>query len=190
MTMATTVQQPTKADDPSICDKRFASSPRSWRASWSENGPTWRACTTSGGAKHPVSHHRRPWIIGQRRNLCEVRLRSARRSASRSRGALAPHPLRIGPRLKHSLVLAISQSGESPDILAVVTDAKKQGSPTLAITNSPNSTLAKTADEVILLHAGESRASPATKTFTASIGGIALSPPRGLAAVTSTSTTF
>ena len=71
-------------------------------------------------------------------------------------------------------MLAISQSGESPDILAVVTDAKKQGSPTLAITNSPNSTLAKTADEVILLHAGEERSIAATKTFTASIGGIAL----------------
>jgi glucosamine--fructose-6-phosphate aminotransferase (isomerizing) len=78
------------------------------------------------------------------------------------------------PRLSHSLVLAISQSGESPDILAVVSDAKKQGSPTLAITNSPSSTLAKTADEVILLHAGEERSIAATKTFTASIGAIAL----------------
>lgn|SRR5450432_2012901 len=78
------------------------------------------------------------------------------------------------PKLSHTLVLAISQSGESPDILAVVTDAKKQGSPTLAITNSPDSTLAKTADDVILLHAGEERSIAATKTFTASIGGIAL----------------
>jgi glucosamine--fructose-6-phosphate aminotransferase (isomerizing) len=79
-----------------------------------------------------------------------------------------------GPKLKGSLVLAISQSGESPDILAVVNDAKEQGSPTLAITNSPSSTLAKTADEVILLHAGPEESIAATKTFTASIGAIAL----------------
>jgi glucosamine--fructose-6-phosphate aminotransferase (isomerizing) len=78
------------------------------------------------------------------------------------------------PKLAHSIVLAISQAGESPDILAVVESAKKQRVPTVAITNSPNSTLAKTADDVILLHAGEERSVAATKTFTASIGAFAL----------------
>jgi glucosamine--fructose-6-phosphate aminotransferase (isomerizing) len=78
------------------------------------------------------------------------------------------------PRLANSLVLAVSQAGESPDILAVVESAKKQGAPTVAITNSPNSTLAKTADDVILLHAGEERSIAATKTFTASLGAFAL----------------
>ncbi|HKQ69299.1 MAG TPA: SIS domain-containing protein [Polyangiaceae bacterium] len=78
------------------------------------------------------------------------------------------------PRLRHSIVLAISQSGESPDILAVVADAKKQGAPTLAITNSPNSTLAASADDVLLLHAGLEESVAATKTFTTSIGALAL----------------
>jgi len=78
------------------------------------------------------------------------------------------------PRLTHSILLAISQAGESPDILAVVDSAKKQGVPSVAITNSPNSTLAKTADDVILLHAGEERSIAATKTFTASLGAFAL----------------
>jgi len=78
------------------------------------------------------------------------------------------------PKLAHSVVLAISQSGESPDILAVVASAKKQGVPTVAITNSPNSTLAGAADDVILLHAGEEKSIAATKTFTASIGAFAL----------------
>jgi len=78
------------------------------------------------------------------------------------------------PRVTSSLVLAISQAGESPDILAVVESAKKQGAPTVAITNSPDSTLAKTADDVILLHAGQERSIAATKTFTASLGAFAL----------------
>jgi glucosamine--fructose-6-phosphate aminotransferase (isomerizing) len=78
------------------------------------------------------------------------------------------------PRLAQSVVLAVSQAGESPDILAVVASAKKQGAPTVAITNSPHSTLAKTADDVILLHAGEERSIAATKTFTASLGAFAL----------------
>jgi glucosamine--fructose-6-phosphate aminotransferase (isomerizing) len=78
------------------------------------------------------------------------------------------------PKVKNSLVLAISQSGESPDILAVVADAKKQGSPTVAITNSPHSTLAQSAGDVILLHAGVEESVAATKTFTASIGAIGL----------------
>src|SRR5262249_9055358 len=55
-----------------------------------------------------------------------------------------------------------------------VESAKKQGAPTVAITNSPASTLAKVADDVILLHAGEERSIAATKTFTASLGAFAL----------------
>src|SRR4051812_7823209 len=78
------------------------------------------------------------------------------------------------PSLKQSLVIAISQSGESPDVLAVVEEAKRQNAPTLAITNSPTCKLAGIADEVVLLHAGEEKSVAATKTFTASIGALAL----------------
>jgi glucosamine--fructose-6-phosphate aminotransferase (isomerizing) len=78
------------------------------------------------------------------------------------------------PNVRQSLVMAISQDGESPDLLAVVTEAKKQNAPTLAITNAPGSRLASLADEVLVLEAGEESPGVATKTFTASIGALAL----------------
>src|SRR5262249_57893647 len=43
------------------------------------------------------------------------------------------------PNLDAAAVIAISQSGASPDVLAVLDEAKPQGRPTLAITNSPPS---------------------------------------------------
>ena len=78
------------------------------------------------------------------------------------------------PSVRNSLVVAISQSGELPDILTVVEEAKRQNAPTLAITNSPGSALASLADEVVLLHAGEEKSPVATKSFTASLGALAL----------------
>lgn len=78
------------------------------------------------------------------------------------------------PDMRQSLVIAVSQSGESTDILAVVQEARKQGVPTLAITNLADSALAKAADEVILLHAGEEMSVAATKTYTASLAAFAL----------------
>jgi glucosamine--fructose-6-phosphate aminotransferase (isomerizing) len=78
------------------------------------------------------------------------------------------------PDLRHSLVIAISQSGESPDIVAVIEEARRQGVPTLAITNGAESALATAADDAILLHAGEEKSIAATKTFTASLAALAL----------------
>lgn len=78
------------------------------------------------------------------------------------------------PDLSRSLVVAVSQSGESTDILAVVEEARRQGVPTLAITNIAGSALAKAADEVILLHAGEEVSVAATKTYTASLAAFAI----------------
>lgn len=78
------------------------------------------------------------------------------------------------PDLHRSLVLAISQSGESTDILAVLEEARRQGVPTLAITNLADSALAKGADEVVLLHAEEEVSVAATKTYTASLAAFAL----------------
>ena len=48
------------------------------------------------------------------------------------------------PDLAHSLVVGISQSGESPDLIEVMTEGRRQGRPTLAITNQPDSPLAAT----------------------------------------------
>jgi glucosamine--fructose-6-phosphate aminotransferase (isomerizing) len=78
------------------------------------------------------------------------------------------------PRLDGALVLGISQSGRSPDIVAVVEEAQKQGRPTLAITNAPDSPLAKNADHFLPLHAEFEKAVAATKTYTASLASLAL----------------
>jgi glucosamine--fructose-6-phosphate aminotransferase (isomerizing) len=78
------------------------------------------------------------------------------------------------PRLDDSLVVGISQSGQSTDIVAVLQEAQRQGAPTLAVTNEPESPLAAQADYVIPLHAGEERAVAATKTYTAQLAALAL----------------
>jgi glucosamine--fructose-6-phosphate aminotransferase (isomerizing) len=78
------------------------------------------------------------------------------------------------PQFRNALVLGISQSGKSPDIVGVVAEARKQGALTAAITNSADSDLAQHADHVIQLHANEERSVAATKTYTASLMAIAL----------------
>ena len=76
-------------------------------------------------------------------------------------------------RLTRGLVLAISQSGASPDIVAVVEAAQLQGAPTVALTNDPSSPLADAADWTLDLSAGPELAIAATKTYTASLLAIA-----------------
>jgi len=78
------------------------------------------------------------------------------------------------PRLDKTLVLGISQSGKSPDIVAVVAEGKRQGALTAAITNFPDSDLAQAADFVINLHAGIEQSIAATKTYTSELMTIAL----------------
>lgn len=78
------------------------------------------------------------------------------------------------PKLDGALVIGVSQSGQSPDIVSVVAEGKRQGRPTLAITNDPASPLAEAAEFVIPLHAGPELAVAATKTYTASLAVMAL----------------
>ncbi len=78
------------------------------------------------------------------------------------------------PRLKDALVIGISQSGQSPDIVSVLTEGQKQGCLTLALTNIPGSPLAKSADLVLDLQAGPEKAVAATKTFTAELMMLAM----------------
>jgi glucosamine--fructose-6-phosphate aminotransferase (isomerizing) len=77
------------------------------------------------------------------------------------------------PVFGNSLVIGISQSGKSPDIVAVVQEARRQGALTAVFTNTPGSDLAEGADFVIDLHAGEERSVAATKTYTAELAAIA-----------------
>lgn len=78
------------------------------------------------------------------------------------------------PRMAGALVVGVSQSGQSPDIVAVVEAGRRQGRPTLAITNDGSSPLAQAADHVIELHAGLERSVAATKTYTAQLAVMAL----------------
>jgi glutamine---fructose-6-phosphate transaminase (isomerizing) len=78
------------------------------------------------------------------------------------------------PELGPAAAIGISQSGESPDVVAVLAEAQRQQRPTLAITNEPESPLAQTADWVLPLHAGKERAVAATKTYLNSIAAVAL----------------
>ncbi|MGK2851107.1 MAG: SIS domain-containing protein [Candidatus Limnocylindrales bacterium] len=77
------------------------------------------------------------------------------------------------PRLDRSLVIGISQSGASPDIVGVVAEGRRQGAPTVAITNDPTSPLALAAETVIDLGVGPERAIAATKTYTTELLAIA-----------------
>lgn len=77
------------------------------------------------------------------------------------------------PDVADSLVIGISQSGASPDIVAVIAAARAQGVMTVAITNEPGSALALAADQTIDLGAGPERAIAATKTYTTELLAIA-----------------
>lgn len=105
--------------------------------------------------------------------------------ASYSWGALARYSVSLAtpslhtlyhapPRLTNALVVGVSQSGQSPDIVAVLEEGRRQGRPTLAITNDGSSPLAAAADHVIELHAGPERSVAATKTYTAQLTVMAL----------------
>lgn len=78
------------------------------------------------------------------------------------------------PHLEEQCVIGISQSGTSPDVIAVIEEAKRQGALTVALTNDPGSNLAGTAELVMPLGAGPERSVPASKTYTASLLALAL----------------
>lgn len=69
-------------------------------------------------------------------------------------------------KLNRALVIGVSQSGEGDDINLVLERAKEAGAFTLGITNEADSTMAKMADETLLIHAGREKSVAATKTYT------------------------
>ncbi len=76
--------------------------------------------------------------------------------------------------LAHSTVVALSQSGRTPDVLEYVTRARREGAFTIAVTNDPESALAEAAHAVLPLAAGEEHAVAATKTYSNQIAALAL----------------
>lgn len=78
------------------------------------------------------------------------------------------------PRMADALVLGISQSGRSPDIVAVLDEARRQGALTVSMTNDPSSPLAAAAEHVVDLRAGPELATAATKTYSAELMAVAM----------------
>lgn len=70
---------------------------------------------------------------------------------------------------KNSLVIAVSQSGETADTLAALKEAKRRGAKTLAIVNVVSSAIASTADDVIYTWAGPEIAVATTKAYSAQL---------------------
>ena len=86
-------------------------------------------------------------------------------SASRYRHSL------VGPR---TLVVGISQSGETADTVAALTDAKRAGAPTVGVVNVPGSAIARLVDGVLATHAGPEIGVASTKAFTTQLAGLYL----------------
>jgi glucosamine--fructose-6-phosphate aminotransferase (isomerizing) len=77
----------------------------------------------------------------------------------------------IGPR---TLVIAISQSGETADTLAAIHEAKQKGAPVLSICNVVGSNIARDSDAVLYTHAGPEIGVASTKAFTTQLAALYL----------------
>jgi glucosamine--fructose-6-phosphate aminotransferase (isomerizing) len=73
------------------------------------------------------------------------------------------------PELSGALVVAVSQSGGSPDLAEVLRVARERGALTVAVTNAPSSPLAAVAELHVDVAAGHELAVAATKTYTAEL---------------------
>lgn len=81
-------------------------------------------------------------------------------------GELKEHTEFLG---KGSVVVAISQSGETADVMEAVTEAKKRGAKVYSMVNVAGSSLARVSEEVLLLNCGPEVGVAATKSFTAQV---------------------
>jgi glucosamine--fructose-6-phosphate aminotransferase (isomerizing) len=78
----------------------------------------------------------------------------------------------VAPDLAGTVVLAISQSGESPDLLSAVSRARSGGARVVALLNAESSPLAQLADDLLPLGAGAELSIAATKSYIASLAAI------------------
>jgi glutamine---fructose-6-phosphate transaminase (isomerizing) len=75
---------------------------------------------------------------------------------------------------RDTLLIAFSQSGQGPDVVAVTEEARDGGAITVAVTNDLDSPLARSAEHVLGCHAGVERSVAATKTYVAELAAVAL----------------
>jgi len=73
------------------------------------------------------------------------------------------------PLDEHTLVIAVTQSGETADTIAPTRHARELGCPIVAVTNTVGSAITREADAVVFLHAGPEIAVAASKTFTTQV---------------------
>jgi glucosamine--fructose-6-phosphate aminotransferase (isomerizing) len=73
-----------------------------------------------------------------------------------------------------SVVIGLSQSGRTPDVVSYVERARERGALTIALTNDPASALAERAELTLPLEAGEERSVAASKTFFNELAALAL----------------
>ena len=71
-------------------------------------------------------------------------------------------------QLRGAVMVSVSQSGQSPDIVSLQLAAQAAGAFAIAVVNDAGSPLAKAADAVLPFHSGEERSVAATKTFLSS----------------------
>ena len=102
------------------------------------------------------------------RYLIETRIGILTSSAAPSVSSLYD----AAPDLSGTVMLAISQSGVSPDLLAAVIGARAAGARVIALVNVQDSPLAQLADELLPMHAGSERSVAATKSYIASLAAI------------------
>jgi glucosamine--fructose-6-phosphate aminotransferase (isomerizing) len=81
---------------------------------------------------------------------------------------------RSEPDVRDGLVVAISQSGQTPDVRAVLEAAQNQGAITVSITNFKDSPIARAADHNIILETDEEKSVAASKTYTSQLTAIAM----------------
>ena len=122
--------------------------------------PAWVSFVARGSSDHVATYGRYLVEVG-------TGLPVALAAASATTIYGAPH------RWRQGLLVAISQSGESPDLVAVVEAATAGGALTVAITNDPGAPLSRAATTVVPCGAGEERSVAATKTYVACLVAVA-----------------
>jgi glucosamine--fructose-6-phosphate aminotransferase (isomerizing) len=102
------------------------------------------------------------------RYLIETRLSVLTSSAAPSVSSV----YEVTPDLVGAVMIAISQSGASPDLLAAVSRARSHGARIIALVNAESSPLAQLADDLIPLGAGPELSVAATKSYIASLSAV------------------
>ncbi|MFZ0601555.1 MAG: SIS domain-containing protein, partial [Roseiarcus sp.] len=119
-------------------------------------GPSFVATIARGSSDHAALYLK---------HLVELKVARACASLGPSIASLYHAPL----RLSGAVAIAISQSGRSPDIVAMQRAARHERAATIALVNDEASPLARDADALLPLHAGPERSVAATKSMIASL---------------------